>query len=34
LELELELELAIARKTRAFVFKVDTEDINKAVGST
>ena len=32
LELELELELAFARRTRAFVSKVDIEDINKAVG--
>jgi hypothetical protein len=32
LELELVLELAFARRTRAFVSKVDTEDMNKAVG--
>ena len=32
-ELELELELAFARRTGAFVSKVDTEDMNKAVGS-
>jgi hypothetical protein len=33
LELELELELAFAKRTKAFVSKVDIEDINKAVSS-
>jgi hypothetical protein len=32
LKLELKLELTFARRTKAFVSKVDIEDINKTIG--